>query len=45
MGAYSISAGPIGYVYVTETLTMLLRAKTISVALVFLQAQGFFGTC
>ena len=44
MAVYSISAGPLGYVYLAEVSTVLLRAKTISVALVVNQLQQFFGT-
>jgi hypothetical protein len=32
VAAYSISVGPLGYVYLAETSTVLLRAKTTSTA-------------
>jgi SP family general alpha glucoside:H+ symporter-like MFS transporter len=32
VAAYALSAGPIGYVYLAETSTVLLRAKTTSIA-------------
>jgi SP family general alpha glucoside:H+ symporter-like MFS transporter len=44
MASYSISAGPLGYVYLAEISTLTLRAKTISMALFFTQCQNFFGT-
>lgn len=32
VAAYSVSVGPLGYVYLAETSTVLLRAKTTSTA-------------
>lgn len=37
---YNLSCGPMGYIYVAETGTTRLRAKTTGVAIIFIQAMA-----
>ena len=37
---FNLSCGPMGYVYVAETATTRLRAKTTGVAIVFIQGMA-----
>lgn len=37
---YNLSAGPMGYIYVAETATTSLRAKTTGVAIFFIQGMA-----
>ncbi|KAL1870917.1 hypothetical protein VTK73DRAFT_2372 [Phialemonium thermophilum] len=37
---YNLSAGPMGYIYVAETSTLRLRAKTTGIAIFFIQGMA-----
>lgn len=37
---YNLSAGPMGYIYVAETATTRLRAKTTGIAIIGIQAMA-----